>query len=148
MLNTAHTWSCRDCVSKGLQKRRNCGGVFRAPRTLDEGSTPFDVVFSGFDTLASMQFRDVWLDRCPLNFSFANTGGISSEMIELFGLAGRYRNQGVLPYAGGVLDQPSKLMGSLDVIIREQDKIEGAKRSIANARSETEKAFRESKRYG
>ena len=148
MLNLDEPWNCRNCVKRGLQKKRNCGGLFRDEKHIDEASTPFDIVFSGFHALASMSFKGVWLDRCPLNFSFASSGGFAPDFVRLFKLAGRYKHQGVLPYGGGLLDQPAKLMDSLDVIIIEQERIDSSKRSIEQARRKTEAAFKGSKRHG
>ncbi len=146
MINLADPWNCGSCVKKGLQERRNCSGLFRSERPQSELS-PADAVFVGFHPLQAGSYRDLWLDRCPLNYQAASTGGISEGIISLLTLAGRYRNHGLLPYSGGSLEQPSKLLESIDAICKEQTSIERAKQRLEKARRETDKAFQEAK-YG
>tara|TARA_R100000664_G_scaffold11263_1_gene18376 strand:+ start:26047 stop:26481 length:435 start_codon:yes stop_codon:yes gene_type:complete len=139
-------WDCSSCIKKQLQKRRNCGGLIREEKSSHELVSPSETVFSAHHPLIALDYKDLWIDSCPLNYHFRRSGGIDPNVLNQFKLAGAFRNKHLLPYSGGLLDQPAALMDSLELISGEQDRIENDKVKIEKARMKADRAFQNSKR--
>ena len=147
MLNMDQPWNCGTCIKKDLQRRRNCCGVIKRPKSKAEMFTPADAVFSAHHPLVALDYKDLWLDQCPMNYNYKFTGGIDPSHLNLLKLAGAYRNRHLLPFAGGILEQPARLMEAIETISREQDRIERDRVKIEKARRKADEAFKKSKGF-
>ena len=76
------------------------------------------------------------LTRCPANF----WDGFAQEFISIY----RLFERGVLPFSGGVMDQPAKLIQAMAIIegLDLKEKAEQQKRMAANAKRNSRKGVR------
>jgi len=84
-----HDLRCHACT-ESMQKVRGCNGLEES-RELDG--------------------TDVEVDRCPVKAISAFARNVMSMNV--------FYSRGFLPYAGGFLDQPAKLMDALELFARE-----------------------------
>ena len=147
MINMDQPWNCGTCIKKDLQRRRNCSGLIRKAKSRGEMFPPADAVFSAHHPLIAVDYKDLWLDSCPMNYYYKFNGGIDPNDLYLLKLAGAYRNRHLLPFSGGILEQPARLMEAIETISREQDRIEQDRVKIEKARRKADQAFKNSQGF-
>lgn len=100
----AGDFTCKECLKQGLAKERNCDGK----------SNP------KFRWTSIVNKRAVLrLNQCPLAW-IATTGKRAVEWCEDY----KWLQRGILPHAGGRLDQPSKWVAAMDHVELEQRRAE------------------------
>lgn len=110
-------FNCGKCIAQHSEDRRN---------RLKGCSTPIKMPVA--------KYKDkIYFYKCPSNF-------YSAYIAEMMSHA-RHLENGLLPYAGGLMDQPAKLIELINQIngLRMEDEVNRAKAEAAKAKKSTKK---------